>query len=255
MFSRAPSKTALPLSRAAAWVPAARRTASAVLTTVLVCAGIACSSDPAGPPSGSGGGGGGAGGVGGGGAGATAGAGASDAGAGGNGGQGAAGASGGAGGVPSSCEQACAHVATCQGADLCANAELDCDAPPFSDCVFDCLRTADCGDIASWLGGGSAPALNGCLGLCDGGAACKQCEASSVDVNNPNAACIPELQACAADATCVDWGGCVGGCTTPNCYAACDAQFAGASALYEPLYGCLCTSCGEVCAFVANYCG
>ena len=59
--------------------------------------------------------------------------------------------------------------------------------------------------------------------------------------------------ACGQDATCQKWLGCAQACNqmsppTVGCFQACDAMYAGAQALFDPVYTCTCNKCGNECS-------
>lgn len=169
-------------------------------------------------------------------------------GTGGAGGEAGGGNAGGSG--PSACEQACAKYGECSLPDLCGQAGEDCAPPSFSDCLYNCVASSDCAELAVWPNG-SAPALNACVGACDGGQACLDCAATSIGAGQP---CEAAVAACAADATCSSWASCIAVCSDAVCYSNCDVAYPAAAPLFDPVYTCFCAQCGEICGTVMGPC-
>jgi hypothetical protein len=144
------------------------------------------------------------------------------------------------------CMNACAHIQQCFGFDVCAalGMQIDCSNPQ-NVCIADCVYNTSCSMI-------SMQTFQTCQQQCQGTAtdgggatsdagspmACQQCAFGS---------CQQAIGACAQNQQCMGWLGCVGQCTTPACATQCDQQFAGASALYQPVYSCTCLNCQGPC--------
>lgn len=214
--------------------------ARSLVCSLLLLAAGACSS--------SGGGGAGAGGALAGGAGGTGATGGSVGGADpGGGGAGTAGSPVGSGGAPDPCERGCAQVEACGVTGVCDAAICD----TLTDCTMTCFATASCPDIVAFVQSESAPDLNACIGQCDGGQLCLDCVVPALEALGQ---CAVDASSCKADPTCTSWLSCTEACTTPSCFEQCDEDHASAASLFNPVYGCMCQYCGELCPLVANAC-
>jgi len=56
------------------------------------------------------------------------------------------------------------------------------------------------------------------------------------------------------DTSCNGWINCIKGCATAACFDGCDAQHAGAAAMYKPIYGCICSNCNPQCGPATGAC-
>lgn len=154
-------------------------------------------------------------------------------------------------GAGDACMQACDHAAMC-GVPACQLLNPDCSMMQ-GQCLADCINDADCTQIQSLLTGNMDPVLSACLSGCQGGQgggggggnifACGQCA--------NGAGCI---DGCGADPACADWGMCALQCSTPQCFADCNAMFPAAEAGYRAVYTCACNSCESDCSGVMNPC-
>jgi hypothetical protein len=146
------------------------------------------------------------------------------------------------------CTNACGHVQQCLGFDACAllGMQLDCSTPQ-NACIADCVSGTQCSQL-------SQQTFQACQAQCQGpppgpdagsAMACQQCSTQS---------CGAAVGACGANMACQGWLGCVGACQQgsqgPQCYFSCDMQFAGAAALYNPVYACSCSSCSTACSAI-----
>jgi hypothetical protein len=137
------------------------------------------------------------------------------------------------------CDAACQHIDSCNLGVSCSQLpQLDCNTiGPQYDCLLDCLTNTQCSQIGF-------NTFQTCQGQCAGdggpgtdggtGQSCQQCAIQ---------ACGTQSFACGQNQTCQQWLGCVGQCEQaqppdPACPPACDAQFPGAKALFDPLYTC-----------------
>lgn len=162
-------------------------------------------------------------------------------GAGGSGGAPTTNAGGSGGAAPeNACEQVCQNVEECFNVG-CGQAGVDCEDPQF-DCPAECLKDAPCSELAAYAQGGALqPETEACLADCDTGEggggggspqACGQCMVQG--------GC---LQPCMNEPLCQGWGQCAFSCSTPDCYADCNAQFPEAEPFFSQIYSCGCDSC------------
>jgi hypothetical protein len=177
------------------------------------------------------------------------------------------------GGDPA-CDAACTHVAQCNLGFTCAQlpANYNCSTVGTQyDCVFECINALSCSQILSQgmacltatcsdggttmdgggPGDGGVGPTDGGVGPGDGGIAVSACTMCAT------AQCIGggqgPLAKCGLDSTCLGWAGCINACNsesppTASCFQTCDATYASASALYDPVYVCTCSMCGTECA-------
>lgn len=158
-------------------------------------------------------------------------------------------------GGDSACVQDCALVKMCFGFDGCSQFGIDCANPnPQAKCVIDCIGQSNptCQDIQG--------VAQMCFGACQnmgtttssasasssgggGGLQCQTCAAQK---------CGMAAQACFQNQACQGWLQCTGGCQQanmgPDCYTACDTQYASAKPQYDAVYACTCTNCPMQCA-------
>ena len=154
------------------------------------------------------------------------------------------------GGGDPACVSGCAHLASCNLPFSCSAAGIDCTKVGNQyDCLANCFSAVPCAQIGF-------ATYQTCMAQCasDGG---------PTDAGMPGASCQPcaiqkcqgEAVACAQDQTqtCQKWLMCVQPCNTampqdPTCATKCDAMFAAAKPLYQPLYACSCMNCSTECA-------
>jgi len=150
------------------------------------------------------------------------------------------------------CDMACAHVASCGFGVTCAQFNINCATVGSQfDCAANCINALSCQQLISQgmacLNATCSDGGAGDAGPTDGGmmvSACTTCVGQS---------CLQQAAPCAQDATCQKWLGCAQACNngsppTASCFQACDAMYASASTLFNPVYTCTCTSCGTQCS-------
>jgi hypothetical protein len=158
------------------------------------------------------------------------------------------------GGGASVCDQACDRLEGCFGLDVCPFLMVDCDTVGMGfDCPGECVLDATCEQLLTLTNLQSDPSkvdpeLFACYNACNGGAGgaggggmgdCNTCAGSN---------CFGPIQACNGAQECQDWLQCVQGCQDGPCSDACDAMYAGAKPLFEPVYECVCNSCANDCS-------
>ncbi len=150
------------------------------------------------------------------------------------------------------CEQGCAHIASC-GFDACAMGGVDCSSPQY-ECPMGCVLDASCADLLASLQGNPPPPLAACLMTCQGGQGgggtgggeqgCQECIFQS-DCATP----------CISDNACLNgWGACAQGCSDPACFDACDAMHPESATIYAQVYACSCMACDTACGAVMDPC-
>ena len=157
----------------------------------------------------------------------------------------------------SPCDMACAHIAMCIPGITCATVGVDCSTVGTQfDCVANCAAATPCAQLGAGTiqkcqaqcAGDAGAADAGAADAGDGGMtinACSTCVGTNCATGS--------VAACALDATCLKWLGCVAPCNMASppvvsCFQACDTMYASAHTLYDPVYACTCNKCGTECA-------